>query len=229
MGMKQSAGLILPLLWLVCTFGFSQTQHSATVPAIASPPLPSAGSGEPEREDNDLASHLSADALVWIVRSGDSRAPVPLSHLDASIRNNAGANIARSALWQKQRKQVVIDGPKAQTRIPQGAFSLFVQYSKAEENEVKKSSPSGGFGYAIVKLTPEERVRQVASYEFSRIAGAPKLKQADIETKQMPVADDRWLKVTPLQPLIPGEYALVQSIPGKNGYSQWVFDFGVDP
>lgn len=173
--------------------------------------------------------HLSSEALVWVLgKNGEQPQLYPITHHDVIVRNNVGSNIARSAVWQKQKKDVVVNGPKAEIRLHSGEVSLFVQYSKAEDNEIKNSAPSAKVVYAILKLKPEDTIRVVAWYEFSRFSGSPQLSESLVESQQSPLADFTWLKVTPSQPLSPGEYALIQFVPGKNSISGWVFDFGVD-
>lgn len=172
---------------------------------------------------------LSSDALVWILENrGTQPRLIPVIHHDADIRRNVGANITRSALWEKQKMDVVIAGPRADIRLHQGDISLFVEYSKAEEIEMSKTPPSARVAYAVLKLNQEEKTRAVAWYEFSRFKGSRSLKEFPVETKQARFGDFGWLQVTPVQPLPPGEYALMQLIPGKNSLCGWVFDFAVD-
>lgn len=227
--MDTSTKLLLPLL-LMGSFlgqGFAQNIPSGNVMPKADPSAVQAIEGNGSEIAPGL--RLTSEALVWILENnGIQPHLVPVIHHDMNVRNNVGANIARSAVWQKQKKDVVVEGSKAEIRLHPGDINLFVQYSKAEDNEINKSSPSGKYVYAILKLRPEANIRVVAWYEFSRLSGSPKLNETLVETKQAPLASFEWLKVTPFQPLPPGEYALVQLMPGKNAIGDWVFDFGVD-
>ena len=76
-----------------------------------------------EADSSEVATglRLSSDALVWILEeNGVKPRLVPVIHHDPSIRNNVGTNIARSAVWQKQKKDVVVAGSKAETRLHSG-------------------------------------------------------------------------------------------------------------
>jgi hypothetical protein len=172
---------------------------------------------------------LTSDALVWLVYSDsgkDKLSPVP--HHDAEIVDNLGSNIARSAVFAKQKKPVVISGAKADIRIHQANARLFVQLTAAEEKELSRSTPDRRPGYAIIRLEPVEDKRLVGGFEFSRFKGKAKFSQTVLATKQERFNDSPWLQVTPLESLPPGEYALVQIMPREDTYSLWVFDFAIE-
>jgi hypothetical protein len=227
--MDTATKLLLPLLLTGSCLGqgIAQSIPSGNVAPRTEPPA--VQSAEGNGSEVVMGLRLSHDALVWILENnGGQPRLVPVIHHDTNIRNNVEANIARSAVWEKQKKDVVVAGSKAEIRLHPGDINLFVQYSKAEDNEISKSSPSAKVVYAILKLRPEDNLRVVGWYEFSRLSGSPKLSESLVESKQAPLANFEWLKVTPSQPLSPGEYALVQFVPGKNAIGGWVFDFGVD-
>jgi hypothetical protein len=236
----KTASLIFFLCLLTGSLLGQQLSNNTTLKSAPEAPFSKVILANAKTSDNGLHDNLNApevvpglrltsDALVWILENhGTQPRLIPLIHHDADIRRNVGANIARSALWEKQKMDVVITGPRADIRLHQGDISLFVEYSKAEEIEMSKASPTARVVYAILKLNQEEKARSVAWYEFSRFKGSRSLKELPLETKQARFGDFGWLQVTPAQPLPPGEYALIQMIPGKNTLCGWVFDFGVD-
>lgn len=171
---------------------------------------------------------LTSDALVWLVDAqSEGKQTLPLTHRDAVIVNNVGSNIARSTLWMKQKKAVVIPGERATIRVRNGETVLYLQHTEAEDREAAKSGVADR-GYAIVRLEPAGTQRMVGHFEFSRFKGVAEFRQNLIETKLSRVPNTIWLRATPAMPLPPGEYGLVKLLPRTDVYSTWVFDFGVD-
>jgi len=225
------AGTTLALLLGGNLSSLSFAQNAVNSPE-ATPPIVGNYGGNAGTSNLEVAPglRLSADALVWLLGTdGTRQILVPINHQDVNVSNNLGNNIARSAIWLKQRKGIQIPGEKAEQRVHSGEVTLFVQFSKAEEREGSNSSPANRIVYSILQLTANRESRTVGHFEFSRLTGKPALKDSAVESIATPVAESRWLKITPVHPLPPGEYALVQAIPGKGEIGDWVFDFGVDP
>jgi hypothetical protein len=123
---------------------------------------------------------------------------------------------------------MTIHGARAAVRIHAGPAVFYVQYSKAEDEENHKPPPNAPLVFAIVRLRPAQNKRVVAWYGHTAAKGAPNLSETVVETTNTPSDDFSWLKITPAQPLAPGEYAIVQLIPAYNTLSTWIFDFGVE-
>jgi len=196
------------------------------VSAVAAPQQAAAT----QRDANEVVPgvRLSSDALVWVLdNDGQKKQALPLAHRDAAVANSVGSNMARSAVLMKQKKNVSIPGAKATTRLHSGLTSFFVQETEAEEKEAGRSGTK--LNYAIVKLEPAGDQRMVGHFEFSRFKAKPLFQQTTIETTKTRVPDSQWVQVTPVKPLEPGEYGLVQLFDRPDVFSPWVFDFAVDP
>jgi hypothetical protein len=84
--------------------------------------------------------------------------------------------------------------------------------------------------YRIVRLEKDKKkgIRIVGQLNVS-LYGKLTQKQNWVKADSMPLGGN-WLRVTPNEPLAPGEYALVEVLnPGKNEINIYVWDFGVDP
>jgi hypothetical protein len=91
-----------------------------------------------------------------------------------------------------------------------------------------RATPTGGnaeSGYVLERLDVRDDVRIVNSFRIATLGtGRP---QPDIiETTQQVLPGDRWMKLTPKQPLEPGEYTLIEVL-SDHEVNLNVWDFGV--
>jgi len=93
-----------------------------------------------------------------------------------------------------------------------------------------RAVPSGGdarSGYVIERLDARRDVRVVNSFRIGWLGTGRG--QADVvEVKQETLPGGKWLKLTPVVGLEPGEYALVEVL-GERAVNLNVWDFGVHP
>ncbi|HEX4020491.1 MAG TPA: hypothetical protein VHX63_05050 [Acidobacteriaceae bacterium] len=86
---------------------------------------------------------------------------------------------------------------------------------------------SSGSHYAIVRVDQRRDERIVGIFKVSLTGKQSNTEQViAANTEVMP--GNQWMKVTPQQPLSPGEYALVELLP-KDQINLDVWDFGVNP
>ena len=106
--------------------------------------------------------------------------------------------------------------------------ALTIQTGGAKEVSNRKHgahSPSSGF--AIVRTDERNTVRIVGAIHVSPTAAVTPEEDV-IPAKVEVLTGKHWLRITPLNPLKPGEYALVEIISASE-ISQSVWDFRVDP
>lgn len=82
--------------------------------------------------------------------------------------------------------------------------------------------------YRIVRMERKKSARIIGQLNVA-LYGKVTQKQNWVKAESMPLGGN-WLRVTPAEPLAPGEYALVEVLdPAKNEINIYVWDFGVDP
>jgi hypothetical protein len=108
------------------------------------------------------------------------------------------------------------------------SHAMTVNTSGAKEAANRKHgahSPQSGF--AIVKVDERRAVRIVGAIHISPTGNITQSEDT-IPMKVEVMTGNHWLKLTPAQPLLIGEYALVEII-SPSDISQTVWDFQVDP
>lgn len=93
--------------------------------------------------------------------------------------------------------------------------------------DAKHGAHSAQSGFAIVKVDERNRVRIVGALHISR-TGEITQDENVIPAKVEMLPGKHWLKVTPAQPLLIGEYALVEIL-SPSDINQTVWDFNVNP
>jgi hypothetical protein len=91
-----------------------------------------------------------------------------------------------------------------------------------------RATPSGGDpnnAYVIERLDVREDVRIIDSFRIG-LLGTGRAQREITETKSELLPGGHWMKLTPLQPLDFGEYALIEVL-GPNDVNLDVWDFGV--
>ena len=91
-----------------------------------------------------------------------------------------------------------------------------------------RATPSGGDpnnGYVIERVDPRQDLRIVDSMRIA-LLGTGRPQRDIVETRAEILPGGHWMKLTPLQPLDFGEYALIEVL-GPNAVNLDVWDFGV--
>jgi len=168
-----------------------------SVPAATPAAPPAAGAGGPQ-DGRKSISHVSGDRNVELMSASSSR--------------------ESSRSYRSSKSELVLKGKKAQYRTPERQPVFLTAWAP---NEV-----------SLVRLTPgsdhDDRNLQIASgssapFSRTRTSGIRSEDQVDVEAQR----DARGLyRLTPRQPLPPGEYAFVLTY-GRGAVGQ-VYDFGVD-
>jgi len=143
------------------------------------------------------------------------------------LNANRAGNILRATVnpLAKTKQTIELNGlhARVQAHVSQPTLYLNVE---ADENDVAAQAENPDTDrFRIVRLRPKKDTRIVGVVEIS-IIGKSKQTAQFTATKTEPVSS-AWVKVTPQEPLQPGEYAVVEML-GKD-VNLYVWDFGVNP
>lgn len=104
------------------------------------------------------------------------------------------------------------------------ALTVDTRGAAAQSDRKPRSAPSE---YVIVRADIREGARVIASFNTSAV-GTTRQQENVIETVTSTLPGGHWLKIAPRQPMLFGEYALVEVL-GDNQINLGVWDFGVHP
>jgi hypothetical protein len=177
---------------------------------------------------------------------------VELTQNGGELNKHMGKNILRAAinplaLSSKQTIELKGDRSKSQSHVPQPAIYVSVEQPPDENRKQNQDAAaalnqaSSGPGraqkpkatpapqqdkYRIVHMEKKKDVRVVGDLNVA-IYGKVSQKQNWVKTVSESAGHD-WVKITPTEPLTPGEYAVVELL-DKGQINLYVWDFGVDP
>ena len=166
---------------------------------------------------------------------------VPLQQSEGDLNRQTGHSILRGVINPNSSRHQVVElkGEKAnvQMHVSEPAFYIRTDddavsgsdtltvdthgaSSAAANKPAKQKSPSR---YAIVRVDVRQDVRIVGSFATSGAAH-----QDTVQTTATPLPGGHWMKLTAAEPLLMGEYALVEIL-ADNQINLSVWDFGIHP
>jgi hypothetical protein len=145
----------------------------------------------------------------------------------ADLNKNLGKNIMRGVLnpVAGSRQTVELNGAHArvQSHIPQPAIYVSIDTS---DPAAGYSSQAAGDHLRLVRCEENKGNRIVVAFNIA-VYGKVSQKAQYLSAKVEAISEN-WAKVTPVKPLEPGEYALIE-LDDKDAMNQFVWDFGFDP
>lgn len=108
---------------------------------------------------------------------------------------------------------------------PANAFVVDTHEDSRHEKDAGGDTAKSRF--VIVRVVRQGEARVIFARQL-RNAEKPDVSGNRIETREKLMAGGYWMKVTPVYPLVPGEYALVELL-GPRAVNRDVWDFGVNP
>lgn len=200
---------------------------------------------EVDRQADDVQSPMVAPGLrlpngggVFILDDFHTETQlVELAQSGGEVNRHTGKNILRSAinplaLSSKQTLELKGDHAQIQAHVAQPV--IFVNVTPTDDITAKVISAGHGKDkdvelpaerYRIVRMERKRGIRVVGNLSVG-LTGHITEKASWIATTSASVGD--WVKVTPVEPLAPGEYAVVEMLE-KKLVNLYVWDFGVDP
>lgn len=162
---------------------------------------------------------------------------LPIGQSTGQINKNTKKNILRAAVnpVAGSKMTVELSGARSKIQVHAALPTFYVNLDPVEEEEAA-SAPENSPTKSTAEL-PWDRFRMVRLQVKGdkRIVGAVKTavygksssEQDTIATTAEQLGGG-WIKITPKEPLAPGEYALAEML-GKQGMNSYVWDFGAHP
>jgi hypothetical protein len=195
--------------------------------------------------------HLpAAGSILALDRFDDGDELVSLPQSDSDLNKNTAHNILKGVInpIASSHQLIQLKGTRAQTQLHIGTPAIYVRIGDdlppdPPDNAFKVDTngkdnppgngaavPAGGSAdsqYVIVRADVRTDVRIIASFKIT-IAGQVSRQEDVMETTSELLPGGHWMKLTPKQPLLPGEYALMEIISPKV-VNLGVWDFGIHP
>lgn len=169
---------------------------------------------------------------------------IPLEQSGGEINRQMSKNILRAAInpLASVKQNIELAGARAAVQAHALRPTIYVNIEDfgdaAEAKVVAHAAPNkqeSTNASAPGTSTNRFRIVRAQRKKDSRVVGNLKVTfygKMSQQQRQVPVTSDAmgggWTKVIPLEPLQPGEYALVEML-GENEINLYVWDFGMDP
>jgi hypothetical protein len=161
---------------------------------------------------------------------------LPLDQSTGQINKNRKKNALRAAINPVAGSKMTIELPGASAKIKIHA-ALPTIYVNLDSNSQDDAAESSDKNDKTPAQLPWDRFRivRVQVKGDKRIPGTVKTavygkssSEQDVVVATAEQLGEGWIKITPKEPLTPGEYALAEML-GKQGMNSYVWDFGVHP
>ena len=136
---------------------------------------------------------------------------------ESTVHTNKGRSVLKAI------SPVPMIPGKATLEVP-GKHSAYVVHNPQQEFYLQLSEAER---FGIVKLTPRATVREVEKITIVPVSKETVEEPTEIEVFRKQLTPDLLYKIWPVQPLEPGEYAVVQYTEGKLNVQVW--DFAYEP
>jgi hypothetical protein len=163
---------------------------------------------------------------------------VELQQNTGDVNRNRTGNILRATVapFSGSKQSIELPGAHATIQAHTNRPTIYLQNSSgpvAANSDNKAAQPEQPL--APIAGSDRFHIVRVASKSDKRVVGQIKvnaLGKAKQQEDLVPTASDDitggWLRLTPVEPLSPGEYAVVE-VDSKEGMNLYVYDFGVSP
>jgi len=156
---------------------------------------------------------------------------VPLDQSNGEINKHVARNVLRSAInpVAGAKHTIELAGPSSKIQMHAALPAIYINLGANADEEASSGKNSAEL--------PWDRFRIVRAQVKGdrRIVGALKTavygkasQEQDAVAASAEQLGEGWVKLTPKEPLAPGEYAVAEML-GKQGMNSYVWDFGVHP
>ncbi len=181
--------------------------------------------------------HLPEDGGMFLLDTFQSQPQlVLLQQNTGEVSRNMKGNILRSAInpIASGKQTIELDGLHASVQAHATLPAIYVNFEQdqsanasSQQGPQQPQQPEQPWDrYHIVRAVPKKGNRIIGDIRISPL-GKSKQEQNLVQTTSLKLTGG-WIKITPVNALEPGEYAVVEML-GKEGMNTYVWDFGLNP
>lgn len=173
---------------------------------------------------------------VWAIDSSRTVSPVQLYRSPVKVNQHWGKNLAGElggSVFYRPSRSIELHGSHAETRLTMHNPVFYVRQAATFEGEgdlrpgtAHDDSLTSELVLVRLNSSKDKRVEESMSTNGFNRDAKRKLNEVSITRDKL---DSGWLKLSPSAPLEPGEYAIVGLPSSAAFFSEYVYDFGVDP
>ena len=147
-----------------------------------------------------------------------------LVQTNSAINKQTGRNILRAAInpIASAKQSIELKGPHARVQSHTATPEIYIDIDSDTQTEKLDLSDH----FRIARLTEKKGMRILGDLKVS-IIGKVSQEGSFVKTSAEKMTGD-WVRIKPLEPLAPGEYAVVEMLTPKE-MNLYVWDFGVNP
>jgi hypothetical protein len=172
---------------------------------------------------------------VWARDSfGGQPQLVQMKYVPTEIDRHAASNILKANMAPfiyKPKQSIEIKGAAANVRLHDPKVSIYIRgYAiAASEDAAESPETSTQMDLTLVKAQSNKDRRIVSTIAFTQVTGKADRSNQTIGLTIEKLGTTDWQKLTPSEPLQPGEYVLMCMPRGQNLFPTRAFDFAIDP
>jgi hypothetical protein len=157
-----------------------------------------------------------------------------MKFVPTDVNTHAASNILKSQMAPfvyKPKESIEIAGASANVRLHDPSATIYIRGYAISISDDATDAPetSTQMNLTLVKVEPKKDRRIVSTIAFTQITLKASRSSQIVPATIQQLGNTDWQKITPDEPLAPGEYALVCMPRGQNLFSGRVFDFAIDP
>ncbi len=147
-----------------------------------------------------------------------------LAQTNSEINKNTGKNILRATInpIASAKQSIELKGPHAKIQSHTATPEIYIEV----ESDAQTQKLGVTDHFRIARLTEKKDMRVLGAMKVS-VIGKVSQEGSFVKTSAEKMPGD-WVRLKPLEPLAPGEYAVVEMLSPKE-MNLYVWDFGVNP
>ena len=162
-----------------------------------------------EREQREERERIPVEAGVYQVAGGQVKSIKQAESKSVSKKSRSILKAVAPIPIVSGKTTVELDGEHSSYVVDSARPEFYIRLSQEER-------------FTIVKMMPKKGVRVVQEWELVPVSKELIEKEQDVDIFRKQVADGLY-KIWPMQPLEPGEYAVIEYTAGKGNVQTWDF------